>query len=191
MQHWQAGLKVLRYLKGTAHQAITFRPNPGKDMEMFAYTDSDWAGCQDTRRSHSGGVIFLAGGPVSWLSKKQPSVTMSSAEAEYAACQFVCRDVIYVKGMLNELGVHLRTRSHVTIYTDSTACMAIAANPIINRKTKHIEMYYHFIKERVIEFKDIVLEYVNTDLNVADLFTKALCESKFTAFVYSLFNHRL
>ena len=64
MQHWQAGLKVLRYLKGTAHQAITFRPNPGKDMEMFAYTDSDWAGCQDTRRSHSGGVIFLAGGPV-------------------------------------------------------------------------------------------------------------------------------
>ncbi len=169
MQNWQAALKVLRYLKGTTHRGITYRMDTtGGDLELYAYTDSDGAGCQDTRRSHSGGVLLLAGGPICWLSKRQSSVTMSSAEAEYAACQFVCRDIIWVKGMLNELCVNLR-HDTITMFTDSTACMSIASKPIIDRKTKHIEMYFHFIKERVTEFKDIVLVYIRTDLNIADM----------------------
>ncbi len=188
--HWHAGLKVLRYLRGTTHKGITYRMNCNDNLELFAYSDSDWAGCRDTRRSHSGGVLILAGGPICWLSKRQPSVTMSSAEAEYAACQFVCRDVIWVKGMLNELNVQLRN-DVVTIFTDSTACIAIASKPIIDRKTKHIEMYYHFLKERVAEFKDIALKYIGTDFNIADMFTKALNEVTLTRLCHDMYQHSL
>ncbi|MDR3678315.1 MAG: reverse transcriptase domain-containing protein [Flavipsychrobacter sp.] len=190
MLHWEAALRVLRYLRCSTNLGITYVMNPDDNLELVAYTDSDWAGCQDSRRSHSGGVLILAGGPVCWISKRQPSVTMSSAEAEYAACQFVCRDVIWVKGMLNELCVNLR--GHVVkMFTDSTACMAIASKAIIDRKTKHIEMYYHYIKERVIEFKDIELLYVKTDDNIADVFTKALNEASFSKHVHNMLSHPL
>ena len=87
-------------------------------------------------------------------------------------------------------GITLRS-SAVTIYVDSTACMSIASKSAIDRKTKHIEMYYHFLRERVIEFKDIILKYVKSEDNIADVFTKPLAEELFVKHVNNMYAHPL
>lgn len=96
--HWQLARRVLRYLQHTSHYGITYTKNKDK---LQAYTDSDWAGDIDDRKSCTGNVIMLAGGPISWRSKKQASVALSTMEAEYVALAEVSKEVIYMKRLLN------------------------------------------------------------------------------------------
>ncbi len=188
--HWTAALNVLRYLKGSKDTGITYRRGGREDssvdlraysdfqyngpsrsqVSLEAYSDADWGGDKDTRRSHTGAVLFISGGPVAWLSKKQSSVAMSSAEAEYMAAS-PCREVVWVRAILKGLGFD--QRQPTPIYEDNSACIQMSRNPVQHNKTKHIDLHYHFVRERA-EIGQVKLVWVPTGEMIADLLTKAL-----------------
>jgi hypothetical protein len=172
--HWRAAIYCLRYLKGTIDICISYKRSTVINLNIDGFSDSDWAGCQDSRRSQSGGVIFMAGGPISWISQQQASVTLSSAEAELNALVIVIKEVLWLRRMLVEL--QLIMNSVITsIYVDNTSAIVIAKTGVTNnKKTKHIELYYNFIKDEIQIYKSIELLYVNTKENIADIFTKAV-----------------
>ena len=147
--------------------------------DLHAFSDSDWAGCYDTRVSTSGFCFMLGSSCISWLSKKQPTVATSSCEVEYRAAFIATVECVWLKRLMADLSVG--QDSATTIYTDSQSAFAIARNPIFHARTKHIEVHYHYVRERLL-VGEISLAYVPTHDNLADLFTKALPREKFEAF---------
>ena len=176
-KHWQAVKCVFRYLKGTMNFDLFY----GRDSQpgLHAFTDSDWAGCYDTRVSTSGNCFLLGGSCISWLSKKQPTVATSSCEAEYRAAFTATVECVWLRRLLMDLC--MKPHDSTTIFTDSQSALAVARNPVFHARTKHIEVHYHYVRER-LHAGDIDLAYVPTQDNVADLFTKALPREKFEAF---------
>lgn len=171
--HWDAAMRVLRYLKQSPGQGIFLRPN---SLELQAYCDSDWAGCPLTRRSVTGYFITLGGCPISWKTKKQTTVSRSSAEAEYRAMASTVSEVIWLRSLLNSLGI---TYSRPTrLFCDNQAALHIAANPVFHERTKHIEIDCHFLREH-IQSGAITTSHVPTRLQLADIFTKALGRDRF------------
>jgi len=102
--HWKAAKRILRYLKGTLIYGICFCGNSNKDVKLSGFVDADWAGDVETRKSQSGYVFHLCGGPVSWVSRKQTVVAMSTTEAEYVAAAFAAQELIWLRKLLQELG---------------------------------------------------------------------------------------
>ncbi|MCO5580668.1 hypothetical protein L7F22_034538 [Adiantum nelumboides] len=147
--------------------------------DLHAFSDSDWAGCFDTRVSTSGFCFMLGSSCISWLSKKQPTVATSSCEAEYRAVFTATIECVWLKRLMADLGVGQDTAN--TIYTDSQSALAVATNPVFHARTKHIEVHYHYVRER-LSAGEISLAYVPTQDNLADLFTKALSREKLEAF---------
>jgi hypothetical protein len=140
--------------------------------KLLGYCDADWAGDVDTRRSTTAHVFMLAGACVSWASKLQPTVALSSAEAEYMALCTGVQEAIHLRSLLGDLGYW--QREPTPIHEDNQACIAMSSNPAINHKrSKHIDIRYHFTRERV-ESEEIKLVYVPTEHQLADLLTKAL-----------------
>nr|GFB77506.1 retrovirus-related Pol polyprotein from transposon TNT 1-94 [Tanacetum cinerariifolium] len=137
---------------------------------------SDHAGCLDSRKSTYGGIQFLGGDKlVSWSSKKQDCTSMSSAEAEYMSLSVCCTQVLWMRTQLTDYGFHF---DKIPMYCDSKEAIAISCNPVQHSHTKHIDVRYHFIKEKVK--KGIVeLFFVRIEYQLADLFTKALPEERF------------
>lgn len=166
--HWAAGMRILKYIKGTLDHGIFY--NPGL-CNLHGYCDSDWAGDGDSRKSVSGYCFSLGSGIVSWISKKQPTVALSSTEAEYKAACFAACEAVWLRRILADLGVKVATAT--TLQCDNQSCMAIAKNPVFHARTKHIEIQYHYVRE-LIEDEIIELEYCPTLDNQADIFTKAL-----------------
>nr|GFC65371.1 putative RNA-directed DNA polymerase [Tanacetum cinerariifolium] len=148
----------------------------GTPVDQTKYRNSDHAGCLDSRKSTSGGIKFLGGDKlVSWSSKKQDCTSMSSAEAEYVSLSACCAQVLWMRTQLTDYGFHF---DKIPMYCDSKAAIAILCNPVQHSHTKHIDVRYHFIKEKVK--KGIVeLFFVGTENQLADLFTKALPEERF------------
>nr|GEW45607.1 retrovirus-related Pol polyprotein from transposon TNT 1-94 [Tanacetum cinerariifolium] len=145
--------------------------------------DSDHAGCLDSRKSTSGGIQFLGGDKlVSWSSKKQDCTLMSSAKAEYVSLSACCAQVLWMRTQLTDYGFHF---DKIPMYCDSKAAIAISCNPIQHSRTKHIDVRYHFIKEKV-EKGIVELFFVGTEYQLADLFTKALPEERFKYLVRRL-----
>ena len=145
--------------------------DPSLPISLFGWTDSDWAGDVDSRRSTTGYCFTLGLGAISWSSKKQPTIALSSMEPEYrAACSGTC-EAIWLCHLLEDLG--FPQKSHSLVLCDNQSCLAIARNPVFHARTKHIEAQYHFVCEKVLD-GTIALEYCNTSDNLADLFTKAL-----------------
>jgi hypothetical protein len=142
----------------------------------MAYTDADWAGCIDDRRSTSGATFYLGECLVSWLSKKQSSVSLSTAEAEYIAATTCCTQVLWMKQTLTDIQVEYD--EPIPIYCDNTSAISISKNPVMHSKTKHIPIKYHFLREQVAE-KNIRVEYVGTKEQVANIFTKPLPREAF------------
>ena len=185
--HWKAALHCLLYLKGTIDKCITYKAIYTNPLTLVSFTDSDWAGCHDTRRSHSGGVIFLGGGPISWISQQQINCALSSAEAELNALVLNTKEVLWLRRILDNLS--LPQREPTTLYGDNTSSMLIAKEQRINKNTKHIELYFHFIKEEIQQFHSIQLRYIDTKQNIADIFTKGIIGPKlFTQLTGYLFN---
>ena len=171
-QAWQAGIRVLRYLKGTrTHGLCLGGDDKWRPGALEAWSDADWGGDLSDRRSTSGYVLKLYGSAVSWGTVKQKTVALSTAEAEYYALTEAIKDIIWVRSMLLDFGV-LPERA-VTIHCDNQSAIALAKNPGHHRSSKHIDLRYHFIREQVAEGL-ISLEYVETTRQVADIFTKSL-----------------
>ncbi|GKD05736.1 retrovirus-related pol polyprotein from transposon TNT 1-94, partial [Tanacetum coccineum] len=146
-------------------------------------SDSDHAGCLDSRKSTSGGIQFLDGDKlVSWSSKKQDCTSMSSAEAEYVSLSAYCVQVLWLRTQLINYGFHF---NKIPMYCNSKAAIAISCNPVQHSHTKHINVRYHFIKEQV-EKGIVELFFVRTEYQLADLFTKALSEDRFKYLVRRL-----
>ncbi|CAL1377568.1 unnamed protein product [Linum trigynum] len=179
--HFDAAMRILRYLKSSPGQGL-FLPAQGS-LDLVAYCDADWGGCQTTRRSTTGFYISLGSAPVSWRTKKQKVVARSSAEAEYRAMASTVSEVIWLRWLLSELGV---TQSGPTpLYCDNQAALHIAANPVFHERTKHVEMDCHFVRERVVS-GDIAPRKISSEFQLADLFTKGLGTDRFRALLSKL-----
>ena len=177
-RHFAACRWAISYLKGIRQdQGITFRGDAG--FNLHAYCDSDWAGCPDTRRSTGGYVVMFAGAAVSWISKRQPTVALSSAEAEYVSACVAAQEVQWIRQMLAEIGVPMSTQPTV-ILSDSQSAMHMCNNPTAGR-AKHVDIKYHFVKE-ARERGVVSFQFVPTTEEAADAMTKALARPKFVTF---------
>ncbi|KAJ9553670.1 hypothetical protein OSB04_017715 [Centaurea solstitialis] len=170
--HLKAVKRILRYLKGTPDFGLWYPK--GSSFELIGYIDSDHAGCKLDRKSTSGACQFLGNKLVSWSSRKQNCVSLSTTEDEYIAAACCCSQVLWMKTQLADFGY---TMNQIPIYCDSQSAIQITANPVQHSKTKHIDIRYHFIKDRV-EKGNIELYFVESDLQLADLFTKAFDEKR-------------
>lgn len=167
--HMTAAIHVLRYLKANPNQGILM--NADSSFQLLAFCDSDWASCPQTRHSVSGYYITLGSSPLSWKSKKQQTVALSSAEAEYRSMRRVCAELAWLTRLLNEL--HVPSVTPIDLKCDSQAAIHIAKNPVFHERTKHIEIDCHFVREQ-LQAGLISLQHVPTQLQLADIFTKPL-----------------
>lgn len=181
ISHLQAVHRVLLYLKGTpGHGLFLSRQS---DLKLRAYCDSDWATCPDTRRSVTGFAVFLGNALVSWKSKKQTTISRSSAEAEYRALASTTCEVQWLSYLLHDLQVPDVLPIH--IYTDSRSALCLATNPVQHERTKHIELDIHFVRDKVHD-KTIKLFQIHTTSQLADIFTKPLGGSLFLPHIFKL-----
>ena len=171
--HWQAAKGVLRYIAGTKDYGITFG---GNGLTLEAYCDADYAGDIDTRRSTTGYVFILSGGAISWSSRLQPTVAASTTEAEYMAAAYAIKEALWLRTLLLELDMEIGT---VTINADNQSAIKLLKNPVFSMRSKHIDVIYHFARERVTR-KDVTFKYIPTDKMVADALTKPLTSAKFS-----------
>ena len=176
--HWQAVKRILRYLRGTVDADLVYR---GPLTQLEGYTDADWAGDKDTRRSTSGFVFSIGSGAISWSSKRQPTVALSTCEAEYIGQTQATKEAIWLKSLLVELGTEDDGPSATIIHCDNQGAIALAANPVFHARTKHINIQHHFVREKVAEGK-IQLNYVPTEQQIADGLTKPLSKDRFVLF---------
>ncbi|KAJ9544969.1 hypothetical protein OSB04_024676 [Centaurea solstitialis] len=170
--HLSAVKRILRYLKGTPDFGLWYPKDSG--FELIAYTDSDHAGCKLNRKSTSGACQFLGDKLVSWSSRKQNCVSLSTAEAEYVAAACCCSQVLWMKTQLADFRYNMQ---RIPIYCDSKSAIQITANPVQHSRTKHIDIRYHFIKDHV-EKGNVELYFVESDYQLADLFTKPFDEKR-------------
>uniref|UniRef100_A0A2N9F5L7 Reverse transcriptase Ty1/copia-type domain-containing protein n=1 Tax=Fagus sylvatica TaxID=28930 RepID=A0A2N9F5L7_FAGSY len=171
--HFVAAKRILRYLKGSLDKGVLFQPGP---LTLTAFTDADWAGDPVDRRSTSGITVFLGNNPITWLSKKQHTVSRSSTEAEYRSLATGAAELAWLRQVICDLGLYLA--SAPIMWCDNTSALALASNPVFHGRTKHIEVDYHFVRECVVR-GDICLQFISTDDQVADIFTKALPTPRF------------
>jgi hypothetical protein len=167
--HLHAVKRVLRYLSGTLDYSLqVLRSSP---TSLTAYTDADWAGCPDTRKSTSGYGIFLGDNLVSWSSKRQKIVSRLSAEAEYRAVANVVAEMCWLRQLLSEL-CHPLQRATV-VYCDNISDVYLSTNLVQHQRTKHVEIDLHFVRERVA-LGDVRVLYVPTSSQYADIFTNGV-----------------
>jgi hypothetical protein len=179
LHHWTAVKRIMRYLCGTAHFAITYGGDVNQ-WELLGYCDADFAGCPDTYKSTSGYTFTIAGGAVSWSSKRQTVVATSTTEAEYMATAYAANEAVWLRTFLHDSGY---TREHATrLLNDNQGCIALAKNPEFHARTKHIGVKYHKIRE-LVETRQIQVEYCPTNEMIADALTKGLTADKHGRFV--------
>lgn len=171
--HWTAAKRILRYLRGSKTCKMTYRKTG--DSKFSGYSDADWGNDSETRRSYSGYVFLQSGGAVTWSSRKQSTVALSTTEAEYMALSSATQEVIWWKGFLDEL---LGIADPITIKCDNKSAISLAEKEIgYSARTKHIDIRHHFIREQ-LELKSMKLEHVPSNFQAADILTKALPGSK-------------
>nr|XP_016501654.1 PREDICTED: uncharacterized mitochondrial protein AtMg00810-like [Nicotiana tabacum] len=167
--HLQAAFHLLRYLKGDPTLGI-FLSND-LDCTIKGYCDSDWAACPDSRRSVSGYLVLLGTSPISWKSKKQETIFLFSAEAEYKSLRKVIGELTWLCRLFEELTIPFHTP--VTVYCDSQSALHIARNPVFHERTKHIKVDCHFMRDKLQEGL-ISLHHIGTRNQLVNILTKAL-----------------
>jgi len=165
----EAALRIVRYIKGQPGQGILL--SSVQDNNITAFCDADWASCPLTRKSVTRYFIKLGNSVISWKSKKQSTVSRSSAEAEYRSIATTVTKVIWMIGLMNDLGIKIQ--KPIDVCTDSKAAILLAANPVYHERTKHIEVDCHFIRETIVQ-GIICTKYTPTHEQPADMLTKGL-----------------
>lgn len=179
--HLTAAKRILRYLKETACLGLSYKKCAYGSLT--GYSDADWAGDMDDRHSTSENVFLLAGGAVSWLSKKQATVALSTAEAEYVALSAATQEAIWLPRLLADVGVP--PKGPTVIHEDNQGAISMAKNAVGHARTKHIDIRYLFVREGV-QNGAIALKYVATDEMIADILTKPLPKHRFEKLVTKL-----
>jgi len=169
-EHWQAAKRIFRFLGGTSNVGLIY----GGDTQclVIGYSDSNYAGDVDSRRSMTGYVFTLGGSVVSWKATLQPIVTLSTTEAEYMALTTAAKEGIWLKGLVNDFGL---SHAQAIIYCDSLSTICLAKDQVHHERTKYIDVRYHFLRSE----KRIQVKKVGTANNPADMFTKLVPASKF------------
>ena len=167
--HLQVAKRVLRYLQGTTEFGIFYRK--GGDDELVTYTDSDHAGDLDERKSTSGYVFLLSSGAISWSSKKQPIVSLSSTEAEFIAVASCACQAVWLKRVLGKLGQN--QGKPTIIHCDSSSAIKLSKNPVMHGRSKHIDVLFHFLRE-LTKAGTVKLVHCGTQEQLADVITKPL-----------------
>ena len=173
--HWIGVKRVLRYLKGTLLYGLKFSAHE-EEPELFAYSDADWAGDVDTRRSTSGYVFQIGSSTVSWSSKKQTTVAKSSTEAEYVALSSATQEAVWLRSLMGDLGRQMD--APINVYEDNQGAIELAKNAKYHNRTKHIDICHHFVRERVVS-NEIQVIYCPTGDMIADIMTKGLAKLTF------------
>ena len=181
-QHMNAVMRILRYLKSVPGNGILFSKNTNK-QNIEVYTDADWAGAIDDRRSISGYFTFVGGNLVTWRSKKQNVVARSSAEAEYRGMALGICEALWLKFLLQDLGYSLK--QPIQLYCDNKAACDIAHNPVQHDRTKHVEVDRFFIKEK-LDGKVVELPKIRSEDQLADILTKGVSNRVFSKFLDKL-----
>ncbi|KAI3771127.1 hypothetical protein L6452_02285 [Arctium lappa] len=178
--HMSAVKHIFRYLKGTKDLVLWYPKDTS--FKLTTYSNADHAGCMLDKKSTSSHIQFLGDKLVSWASKKQLCVITSTSEAEYVVAASCCSQVLWMRTQLRDYGFKF---DKIPIYRDSKSAISISANPVKHTKTKHIDVRCHFIKDNIVK-GTIELYFVNTDYQLADLFTKPLDEKIFNFLVSKL-----
>ena len=178
-EHWNMALRVLKYLNGTKEYGLVFKK---QSTPMSGYSDSDFAGDVNDRKSTSGFVFLLNGSAISWRSKKQTVVAQSTTEAEYIAMSYAVREAIWIKSVIYDLKCDLIPEiTVVNIKTDNQQVLELSKNEIVSEKSKHIDVKYHLVRDHSIS-GTIELAHVPSCDMIADTMTKGLNKTKFSFF---------
>ena len=168
-----AAKHVLRYLRGTDELGLCYRrpEDASQQCLLQAYADASWMSVPGTSRSVSGYVFMLNGGAISWKCKVQTTVALSTAEAEFDALCAAVREAVYLRGLLQEMG--LAQVEPTTLFEDNQPCIQIAKNPVTSSRTRHVALRFNFVREK-LQAKLVALQYCPTEEMVADIMTKML-----------------
>lgn len=175
--HWEAAKHTVRYLKGTINLGITF---DGKlPLHLEGYSDADWAGDIDSRKSTTGYVFLLAGAPISWSSKRQPTVALSTMEAEFMAVCAATQEALFLKQLLADINQNEAVGADgIIIHEDNQGCLAYTKDPKFHGRAKHIDIKWHFVRDE-LKKGTIKIVYINTSDQIADLLTKGVPKAQF------------
>ncbi|KAH9650921.1 hypothetical protein KPL70_026553 [Citrus sinensis] len=171
-EHWIVVKRILRYIRGTSDVALCYG---GSEFSVKGYVDLDFAGDLDKMKSTTGYVFTLAGAAVSWVSKLQTVVALSTTEAKYMVATQACKEAIWIQRLLEELG---HKQQKIPVFCDSQSALHIARNLAFHSKTKHIGVQYHFVRE-VVEDRSVDLQKIHTKENLTDVLTKSINADKF------------
>ncbi|KAG2380359.1 Retrovirus-related Pol polyprotein from transposon TNT 1-94 Protease [Vigna angularis] len=171
--HLTAVKRIFKYLKGTTSFGLWY-PS-GAEPSLVGFSDADYEGCKIDRKSTSGTYHFLGSSLVSWHSKKQVCVALSTTEAEYIAAGRCCAQILWMKQQLEDYDIHL---DHIPLKCDNTSAIKLTKNPIMHSRTKHIEIRHHFIRDHV-QKGDCEMEFIDSKHQLAEIFTKALPKDRF------------
>ena len=175
-EHWEAVLRIVKYLKGTTEHGLMFEKHG--HLEIHGFTDADWAGNPNDRRSTAGYFTFVGGNLVTWRSKKQKVVALSSAEAEaeFRGIKSGLTEVLWLRRLMTELD--LQSTLPCRLFCDNKATISISENPVQHDRTKHVEVDRHFIKEN-LEAKVVEMPYVKSEDQLTDILTKVVDSKTF------------
>ena len=171
LDHWKAVKKVMRYLQGTKNYMLTYRKTD--NLEIMGYSDADFAGCVDTKKSTSGYIFTLAGGAISWKSSKQSLTAPSTMHSEFVACYEATGQAVWLKNFVPGLRVVDIISKPLTLFCDNQAAVFFSSNNKSSGAAKHIDIKYHVVKDRVQD-QTIKIQHISTNLMIVDPLTKGL-----------------
>ncbi|CAB1109269.1 unnamed protein product [Ectocarpus sp. CCAP 1310/34] len=178
MVHWKAALGILEYVRRTSWMGITFERGVVTGMSMQVFVDADYASKAADRRSVSGGLVMCGGVCVTWFSRTQKCVTLSTTEAEYVAIADVLKEVLFLRQVWH-LMLQDASMPCIPVFQDNQGAIQIAHNPITNSNSKHIDVRHHFIRELVERKVISITHHVPTQFQHADFLTKAISKESF------------